>query len=306
MNIHLMISTSNKLADKEIKKIVGKNNIVFLNMKNHSFNEFFEECAYNFFMDEKKYVVVKDGLNNLKENEEESLIKYLGKPNPNVTVIFLEEKVDSRKKLIKTIKKGYNIIDLSFDHKNIYGIINEYIKEKKFTYDYDLTKYLVAVYSLNIDLIFNELDKVFLYYGKPIMLNKNNVDGIISIPLNTNNFKFVDAVVTKNLELSMKLLEDLLVCKTEITALITLLAREYRLISYVKTYQKRNLNIKEISSNLKMQEWQIEKYYKNSLNYTNNEINDILKMLANYDMQIKTGALEKNSAIQLILINIIV
>lgn len=306
MNIHLITSTSVRLTETEIEKITKKNNYVLLNVKKNSFGEFFEECGYSFFLDETKYIVVKDFLNNLKENEEETLLKYLAKPNDNVVIIFVEEKVDSRKKMIKTIKKNYSMIDLTVDYKNVYKIINDYIKINKFNFDYDLTKYLVGVYALNIDLIFNELDKVFLYYDKPINLSVKLVEDIISTPLNTNNFKFVEAVVNKNLEVAQNILKDLLICKTEITSLIVLLAREYRLISYVKYYYLKNINIREISSNLKLQDWQIQKYYKNSLNYTTLEINNIIKMLAEYDEQIKTGVLEKNSAIQLILINIIV
>lgn len=305
MNIYLITGSSFRLMDKEIKKIINDSRYVFLNMSRNSIDELFDECGYSFFLDDMKYIVVKNLFKELKEKNEERIINYLNKPNEKVTVIFLEEKVDSRKKIIKTIKKNYKFIDLTVDYKNVYSIINDYIKENKFNYDYDLTKYLVGVYLLNIDLICAEIDKVFLYYDKPITLSVKSVENIIAMPINTNSFKFIDAVVNKNLELSQKLLEDLIICKTEITSLIILLAREYRLISYVKFYCEQKLNIKEISSKLKMQDWQIDKYYKNSLKYMDFELKNIIKMLALYDEKIKTGRLEKNSAIQLILLNII-
>lgn len=306
MNIYLITCAFSRLVNCELKKILGNNEYLFLNMNRNNFNEFFEECGYSFFLDDMKYIVVKNMLNNLDASQEDKLIKYFSKPNEKVTVIFLEEKVDARKKLIKSIKKNYSFINVEVDYKNIYGIVNDYIKDCGYKYDYELTKFLVNTYSSNIDLIFNELDKVFLYYDKEVVLSIRSVFDIISTPINTNSFKFVEAVVNKDLALSQNYLSDLLTCKTEITSLIILLAREYRLISYVKTYYKRHLGIKEMAAKLKLLDWQVEKHYKNSLSYTDSELKFIIKMLGEYDEQIKTGRLEKNSAIQLTLLNIIV
>ncbi len=306
MNIYLITSTSNRLIEREIKKIVENNNYVFFNMAKDSFDAFFEEIGYSFFLDETKYVVVKNLLSNIDEEKSDKLLKYLSNPNEKNIIVFIEEKVDARKKIIKTIKKNFKMIDLFVDYKNIYGIVNDYIKLNKFNYDYDLTKYLVNNFGLNIDLIFNELDKVFLFYeGENIKLGIENIKKIISTPLNSNNFKFVEVTVNKDYALAQKYLEDLKSFKVEETSLIVLLAREYRIISYVKTYLNRKLSKKEIEVNLKLQDWQVDKYYNYSLKYSDSEINSILKKLAEYDLKIKTGALNKESAIQLILFDII-
>lgn len=306
MSIHLIVGESGRLAKKEIENIFSKNKYIYFNMKHNTFLDFFEECSYNFFLDETKYIVVKNIFDNLKEQEEVSLLKYFSNPSQKINIIFLEEKIDSRKKIIKELKKNFIFIDNVINYKNVYPLVNDYIKYNGFSSDYETSKYLVGIFALNVDLIFNELDKVFLYYGKPESLTVGKIENIISTPLNTSNFKFVDAVINKNLNHAKNILEDLYKIKTEPTSLIILLAREYRLISYVKTYMHKNMNVREISSKLKLQDWQIDKYYKISLTYTDNEIKEILCMLAEYDKKIKTGELEKNSAIQLIILNIIV
>lgn len=305
MNIHLITSGFNRLIDMEIKKIIKDNEFITLNMISSDYNLLYEECSFSFFNSEMKYIVVKNFFSKAKETEESWLLKYLEKPNKLVTLIFVEPKVDSRKKIIKTIKNNYSFISLEVDYKNIYEIVNNYIKENKYTYEYKVSSFLVNLYSSNIDLIFSELDKVFMYYGKPIMLNVDNIKDIVSTPFNSNNFKFIEAIINKDIKKAHEVLEDLIICKTEITSLIVLLAREYRLIYCVKDLYEKRVNLKEISKTLKVIDWQVEKYYKYSISYTKSELKSLIKELAEYDCKIKTGRLEKNSAIQLFMFNII-
>lgn len=302
--LYLITGKSHKLIDKEIKKIVKQNKFLTFNMKENDASLLFEECGYSFFLDEKKYIVVKNFFTSLKEKDEERLLKYMEKPNSEVVLIFTEEKVDARKKIIKKFKKDYSFNALEIDYKNIYDLVNRYITENNFKYDYNVVKYLVNMYGLEFDLIANELDKVFIYYKNPELLTINKIESIVSTPLNSNSFKFVDAVILKDLPLAKKLLNDLLIYKTDESSLITLLAREYRLISYVKTFYEQRESLNEIMKKLKMLDWQVQKYYKSSLMYSKKELNEIIKSLADTDEGIKTGLVDKTNALEIFLLSV--
>lgn len=306
MNIYLITSSSHRLIEDEINKIAGNNSLLNFNMINNELNSLLEECGYSFFMDEIKYILVKNFFSNMRESDEEKIMNCLKSPNKKVILIFVEEKVDARKKIIKYINKNYCFKNIMIDNKNIYGIVNDYITKNNYKYDFYLTKYLVNLYTSNIDLIFSELDKVFLYYEKPVLLNVENVKDIISIPLTANSFKFIDAVVEKNLPIALDILEDLIIYKVEMVSLIILLAREFRLIMYIKEYSKQKIGLQEIATNLNMKEWQVQKYYKNSFLYSEDEIKNIIKILGEYDCKIKTGVTNGYSAIQLCILEIIV
>lgn len=309
MNIYLITGSSFRLIDEEIKSIVKKNYYTTVRIDVDGSDYLFEECGYKFFLDDMKYLVVKNFFDTSRKNyeqDEEKILKYFEKPSDNVTLIFIEEKIDSRKKVFKKFKTDFVHKKIEIDYKNIYNLVNDYVSQNGYRYDYDLSKFFVNNYALNIDLIYNELDKVFLFYNNRCTLNTSMVEKVVSLPLMQNSFKFIDAVVERNLKKSLNLLNDLITCKTEIISLIILLAREFKNMTYIKEYTKLKKSSKEMEGLLKMQDWQLKKCYTNSLNYTESELKDIIIILANADEAIKKGLQNDYSAIHLCILNICV
>ena len=79
----------------------------------------------------------------------------------------------------------------------------------------------------------------------------------------------------------------------EPTVLVVLLAREYRLMYYVKNlYNKMGMG--DIMSYLSLADWQINKLYTNSSKYSNKELLDNLVKLCTIDLNIKKGIYDKD------------
>ncbi len=93
--------------------------------------------------------------------------------------------------------------------------------------------------------------------------------------------------------------------KIDASMLLILLAREFRLIYQVKKMYSKDNNLPSLSKKLKMQEWQVNKVYKESLNYTEKEILSIIKQIAIFDEQLKKGIIDKDNALNLIILDII-
>ena len=113
---------------------------------------------------------------------------------------------------------------------------------------------------------------------------------------NNNNFDFVNAVVEKKLSSSLKILKNLKVYKVEPTALVALLAREFRLMYYIKEL-KDKMNTSEMMSYLSLADWQINKLYNNSMKYTKNELLKNLLCLCKIDLNIKKGYWDKDTSL---------
>ncbi len=307
MNIHLITSNSFKIIKENIKKIAGENNLLIFNMEEQTIENLLEEIFYPSLEQTKKFILVKnaDFLTSNKKTEInlDPLINYLNNPDENVILIFVNDSVDSRKKIVKLIKEKYNFINNELDYKNIYNYLNNYVKKHNFIIDYETINYLVSIYGLNYDLIVNELDKLFLYFENSTNIKFREAKDIVSKPLNDNNFKFVEAVINKRINEMYEYLNDLKVYKVEPITLIILLAREFRLIYYIKKLEKNNS--KEIMSILGLAEWQINKLHKASFNFTEKEILKHLHTLSIMDEKIKSGKIDKNIALTTVLLNII-
>ena len=68
-----------------------------------------------------------------------------------------------------------------------------------------------------------------------------------------------------------------------------LLAREYRLMLSVSILMSNGFPKKEVFKKLGIQDWQLEKLLKESSNYYQDDIKELLKELANIDYRIKSG-----------------
>ncbi len=302
MKSYLIVSESFNLIQEEINKIVEDNTLINFDLNNMSINDLIYEATSITLDNQPKYILIKNSnIFSSKYEDVDKLINLLN--NTTSIIIFTSNSIDLRLKLTKYFKENKTIINLKVDYKNIYNLVNEYVKNNKYTIDYDTTKYLVSLYGLNLDIIIQELKKMFLYFNTSKNIIYKNALEIISTPLNNNIYKFLDAVLEKDLSKSLSLLEDLIVYKIDESMIIILLAREYRMILNILILQLKEESKSNIMKTLKLLDWQLDKLYNKSILYSINDIKNYLHELSIIDFKIKSGQIDKNIAIKTYLIN---
>lgn len=303
MNIYLISNESYRLIAEEIKKIVKENTYKIFNLNKSSIEEIIEEANYFSLDGNSKYLVVSNAdifsSDKSDDNTTNLVLKYLENPNSNTILIFTTQKpIDTRKKIVKEIKTKYKVINNSkMDRKSLNEFLNNYVKQKEFNIDYQTINYIINNSYGNLDIMLNELDKVMLYYNVPCHIKYADVERIVGVELDSNNFHFVSAVVDKKLEDALKILNSLKIYKVDSTILVSLLAREYRLMFYVKKMYQSRMSLIEICNNLNLADWQVNKLYNNCLHYSENELATNIVNLCNIDLNIKKGIWDKDIAL---------
>ena len=303
MNIYLISNESFRLINEEIKKIVKGNNYETFNLNKCSIKEVIEEASYFSLDSNVKYLVVSNanifGSDKVDDVTTDLVLKYMANPNPNTVLIFTTQKtIDTRKKIVKELKNKYKVINTpKMDRKSLSSFLIDYIRQNDFDIDYQTINYVINNSYNDLDIMLNELDKVMLYYNFPCRIKYDDVIKIVGEELDSNNFHFVNAVIEKNLANALKILKSLKVYKVDATVLATLLAREYRLMFYIKKLYQEKVNISEICSNLSLADWQVNKLYNNGLHYSEKELLRNLVDLCNIDMNIKKGIWDKDIAL---------
>ena len=268
------------------------------------------EATYISIFSEKKIIIVKNAnfFGSSKENdvEIERLQAYMENPISLTTIIFTTyEKIDMRKKVTKSFKEKYKIIsvnNISLDDMS--NKIRAYVKKNGYSISTDAIQFIMNGCLNNYDLAYNELNKLFLFYNKPQEILLDDVKNIISRSLIDNNFKFVEAVIEKNMNKASKILEDLYSLKVDPIALLMLLAREYRLMYSVLILMSEGYRKLEVAKELGLQDWQVEKLLKTSAKYYKDDLADYIKQLAIIDFKIKSGNLDKFLALKTFLLKI--
>lgn len=303
MNVYLISIESYHLIDLEVKKIIKDNQVIKYNLNKSNIKKVIEEANYFSLTGEQKYIVVYNadffGSDKIDEKNSEIILNYLKNPNLTTTIIFTTQKqIDSRKKIVKEIKDNYKLIyNAKMDKRALTETILKYVHENEFEIDYNSINYIINNSYNNLDIMFNELDKIFIYYNFPCTIKLKDITKILGEELDNNNFHFVNAVIEKDLKKSIKIYNSLRIYKVEPTSLIILLAREYRLMYYVSKMYQNQISLREISNNLNLADWQIDKLYNNAIHYKEKELLKNLVDLCNLDKNIKKGIWDKNTAI---------
>ena len=299
---YLISAESYRIIEDEIKKIVKNNNYLIFNAIKCSIKEIVEEASYVGLGIEEKWLVVSDadffGTGKISESDNDLLCKYLENPIKSTNIIFTTlNGIDLRKKSVKLIKNKGNIINIpKMDKRSLNTTLTNYLKSFDYSIDYQTINYIMDNSYNNLDIMFNELDKIMLYYSFPCKIKLADVIKITGEEKNNNNFDFVNAVVEKNLSSSLKILKNLKVYKVEPTTLVALLAREFRLMYYIKEL-KDKMDTSEMMSYLSLADWQINKLYNNSMKYTKNELLKNLLYLCKIDLNIKKGYWDKDTSL---------
>ena len=311
MKIVLINGESILLINETINNMIKENkNITSFDMNNASIEDILLEAGYFSMFEEEKFIIVRNanffGSGKLNEKDSESLIKYLENPNSLTSIIFIcNEKLDARKKLTKLLKEKYEIISIpALKYYEVENRVVKYLQKLNYKIDQETVKYIVSNSLNNYDLVMNEVEKIILYYNEPCFIKRQDVENIISKSINTNNFLFVDALIDGDLEKSLALLNDLKTMKVEPTVLISLIARDIRIMLNIKILLEQNKREYEILNELKLMDWQLEKYLKKVFPYKKKELEEWLVKLTELDLKIKSGKLDKYYALELLILDI--
>lgn len=307
--MYLIYGESFRLIEFEINKIVGESqNIISVDLSSSSLMDVLTEATYVSMFQEKKYIIAKNASffsnGKISDSDTEQLIKYMDNPSTLSVIIFTcYENIDARKKITKIFKEKKKIISVyNLPYDEIYQKSLELVKKNKYQISKENLQIILNACHNNYDLIYNELHKIFLYYSNPQEIQREDIINIISHSMEENNFKFIEAVVSKNMEKSLQILNDLYAIKVDSISLLILLAREYRLIYsalHLKSNGYRNL---QIGKELGLQEWQVDKLLRESSNFYLDELKENISQLAFLDYQIKSGKMDKFTALKMFLL----
>ena len=314
-NIYLISSSSYRLMEDEIHKIVKDHEYTSFDLNYQSIDDVLDEANYFSLFDEEKYLVIKNAnifsASRKKETDEEEkttkkddkLINYLDNPNPKTILIFTTyNKPAGNKKIVKIIQDKYKLVRIEdLKVSDIQLKLDKLFKEDGYKCSKDTIYYIINNSLNNYDLSYNEVEKIKLYYGKACEVKQEDVKEIISRAIEDNNFKFLDAVIGRKIKDAFVIFDDLMRQKVEPIMLLSMLAKEYRNMLLIKKYKSYSKN--DLMSLLELKyDFQFDKSMSNSYNYTIESLENILVYLADLDYKIKNGKITNRRALELFIL----
>ena len=304
--VYLLFGTKDYSINNEIKKIcknIDDMNISRYDLNNDLTSLVIEDAKTISLFGDKK-IVIADNANmfTASTSKDSELIEdYLKNINEYTDLIFIvhSDKIDARKKITKAIKEKGKIIEFN-DDLDAVSLIRRLFKD--YNIEYSDIKLLIDRVGNNPLIITNEINKIKIYKGNDKNITSEDILNLTNKIIEIDVFKLIDYIVRKDKENALELYNEMLKVNEEPIKIIVILANQFRIMYQSKELLKKGYSEKDIASILKIHPYRVKLAIQNSRNYTSEMLLKYLNDLADIDIGIKTGTINKDLALELFIL----
>ena len=310
---YLLYGLESFLIEKEIKNIINKHKIEEINISKfdleiNSIKEILESANTISLFSSNKLLIVQNSFifsrtTNKKKDDIGLLEEYLKHKNEDVIIVFIDnnEKIDSIKKIVKLLKETGKIIEC-----NKLKSVNEIAKKMfdDYNVEQDVINILVNRVGNNLNILYNEIEKLKIYKINEKIITKEDVINLIADSTSVDIFKFIDDIINKNKTDALIAYKKLLKLNEEPIKIIALLASKFRLMYQSSTLTKKGYTEDQISEILDVHRYPVHLSIVAGYKYNPKILVKYLNDLAELDIGIKTGEKDKELALELFILSL--
>ncbi len=263
-----------------------------------------DACETLPFMNDKRLVEAKDtGLFiQGRKDASESMSKYISNIAESSILIFTEEKIDKRSRLYKEVsKKGCCVEFKRMEENELISFIQSLFENENTKIDTRCALYLLRSVGSDMSSLKKESDKLIAYKnGEDI--TKEDIDLICTKSLETEIFDLVGAIGSKKADKAIEIYNNLLLLKQSPLMILSMSARQFRLIIQCKYLYSKGLSPDQIGSQIGIRGFMAKNYIRQSANFTNKALLSALKDCLECDVGIKTGKISDRLGVEMIIL----
>lgn len=191
----------------------------------------------------------------------EGLQLYLEHPEPTTTLVFIAPyaKLDSRKKVVKELKKTDQILEFAEMTENqVRQFVERDIRQHGYQIEGAAMNAFVQRTNADLSEMMGELAKLYLYCYDEKVITTAAVNDLVTKSLTENVFDLVNAVLAKQTRVALTIYHDLMISGEEPLKMNALLVSQFRLLIQVKGLITKVRSEKELASQLKVHPYRIK------------------------------------------------
>ncbi|MFH1510017.1 MAG: DNA polymerase III subunit delta [Candidatus Nealsonbacteria bacterium] len=276
----------------------------YLDGKNLDFSELLNEDQQSSIFNEKKLIVVTNVVSN-KEFKEKFIKGYKKLIDSSNIIVFLEEdKIATNDSILKILKKHAKCQEFPIlsGEKMKRWVKNELSKFKGDISTNALDK-LLEYCEGNLWSLSNEIKKLGAFkIGKTIEIN--DVELLVKPKIETDIFKTIDAIASKDRKSALLLLHKHLDKGDSPLYLLSMINFQFRNLLLVKDLMEKGKSYYDIPKLTKLHSFVVKKSYQSAQRFQYQELQKIYQKIFQVDLSIKTGKLKPEIALDIFIAEI--
>jgi DNA polymerase-3 subunit delta len=311
-NVFLLFGTENYLIKQEEKKITAKliplgaeqMNLTVFDGKGVSVEGLINVCETLPFFNECRLVIVRDsGLFAAgRKADSEHIAEYLKEMPASTVLTFIEKEVDKRGKLYKKTTEFGSAREFNApQERELIGFTVGLLKEQDKDISNATAAYLIRYVSGNMDAIVAEAGKLINYSDKKTV-TADDINAVCVKSVEARIFDLVDAVGNKRAADALNLYHNMITLKEPPLTILTMVARQFRLILQCGLLRARNKTLGETARILGQSEFNVRKYAEQGRLFGVKAAEGVLRDCLDTDINIKSGTMGDVLAVEMLII----
>lgn len=277
-------------------------NLRYFETGNLNFQDFKNEIETYSMFREKKLIVLKDVFSN-KDFQEEFLKqgeKFVN--SENIILISEEREIDKNSHLFKFLEKNskpqeFNLLE---GEKLRLWVKNEFRKYQAQIEPKALEK-LIDFIGSDLWQMSNEIKKLATFKS---LVDRDDVELLVKPKIEADIFKTIEAIASKNKKRALKLLHNHLEQGDHPLYLLSMINFQFRNLLVIKDLVEKYQPYYSIIKKTKLKPFVVKKSYQLANKFTLIELKKIYQKIFQVDLGIKTGRIEPETALDLLITEI--
>ena len=318
MKTYTIVSPYDSLAKNKINELlkmchINPEDVTSYDMQESTVQDALFDLSSAAFLAERKAVLIKapyfltGSRQSGPEHDVDAFGAYLEKPNSeNILIIYAPyEKLDERKKIVKTLKKKSDFIKLAIPNGlNLIDFARRELARHHISFHDHIVQTLIELTKQNMDCLSKELIKIRDYFGDAMEreLTLELMLDLVPQTIEDNVFLLTEALAKKEVKVAHRVYSDLMKQKEEPIKLLVMIANQFRLFKQVQLLQDQGMYEKAIASELGVHPYRVKIAIGQVRRFKASELDGIIAQLAEADLQIKTGQMDGQLALELFIL----
>lgn len=315
-NLYLFTGTAEIFIQNRISRIIASYDkqqvsIIKYDMEQTSFSRVLEDACTLPFLEDLKIIILRNPtfLTTKGEiaNDAKNFIKYLKKPVETSIIIINATNItpNPSNEVYKALKNYAMIIDYSDSEEiEIKGWITRTCASKGIEIkDSAINLFLEYINSDQVRMV-NELDKIMNYVGDGGIINEEVVKLLVTRDLSKEIFNLIKAIIAKDLIKTNKIYQTLALQTKDIQGVIAMISNSFKDLLTTAKLLKAGYSQHDISRFYNVSSSRAYYIVKDAKNFKVEDLEKYIIKMADLDYKIKSGKIDKNIGIELILLQL--
>ena len=230
----------------------------------------------------------------------EDLADYLVAPSESTCFIFVEEEVDKRSKLYKTINKIGKVVEFGEQNEDllIRWIVGRLRKENK-NITRDVLQLFMDKTGSDMGNIDRELEKLICYAMDKDVIEAEDVEAVTTEQITNRIFEMVNAIAEHEQKKALDLYYDLLTLKEPPMRILFLITRQFQILLNVKDMSGKGFDQGTIASKVGIPPFAVRKNQAQARGFSKEQLKQALVDGVELEEAVKTGRMNDQMAVEL-------